>query len=149
MTASTRGQTSETRDDRLESVVPRARVPLRAAMASQASDTLAQHADALIALSIEARVLLFGSYVLKSGRTSPYFFNAGLLYTGEHLYALAQAYASLIASVPAFAQAEVLFGPAYKGISLAALTAAELYRTTGRSIGFAYNRSDAPRASLR
>lgn len=112
-------------------------------MASAASqtDALAQHASALIALSIEAKVLLFGSYVLKSGRTSPYFFNAGLLYTGEHLYALAQAYAALIASEPSFAQAEVLFGPAYKGISLAALTAAELYRTTGKSIGFAYNRS--------
>ncbi|EIW72137.1 hypothetical protein TREMEDRAFT_25160 [Tremella mesenterica DSM 1558] len=92
--------------------------------------------------AIDNGVLLFGQFTLKSGRISPYFFNAGRLYTSSLLAATAEAYATLLTSsrIPEF---DILFGPAYKGISLAAITAVELYRSHGRNVGFAYNRKEA------
>ena len=95
----------------------------------------------LIATCLSSRVLLFGSFKLKSGRQSPYFFNAGLLYSGSQLLALAQAFANLI--IRSNLDFDVIFGPAYKGISLAAITAVELTRLGySKDIGFAYNRKE-------
>jgi len=93
-------------------------------------------------------VLKFGEFVLKSGRTSPYFFNAGLFASGEALFKLAKCYASAIkASNKLFKNGEacfeVIFGPAYKGISLGAVTAAALYNDFGVDVGFAYDRKEA------
>ncbi|KAF9048513.1 phosphoribosyltransferase-like protein [Panaeolus papilionaceus] len=95
------------------------------------------------AMSVDA--LKFGSFTLKSGRQSPYFFNAGLLCTGAILSSLATAYAATISnalksgSLPEF---DVLFGPAYKGIPFASTTALVLYTQHQLSIGFAYDRKE-------
>ena len=94
----------------------------------------------LIQTCLSSNVLLFGSFTLKSGRTSPYFFNAGLLYSGSQLATLATCFAQAI--IDSGLEFDVLFGPAYKGIALAAITAAELYRLSGRSVDFAYNRKE-------
>ncbi|WWD19841.1 orotate phosphoribosyltransferase [Kwoniella shandongensis] len=96
---------------------------------------------AFIESAIENGVLCFGQYTLKSGRISPYFFNAGLLYTGSLLSATANAYAKILRTsrIPEF---DVLFGPAYKGISLAAITAVKLYEAEGKEVGYAYNRKE-------
>ncbi|TFK49327.1 orotate phosphoribosyltransferase [Heliocybe sulcata] len=98
----------------------------------------------LIKQSMSVGALKFGSFTLKSGRTSPYFFNAGLLSTGPLLYTLASAYASTISKslsspLPKF---DVLFGPAYKGISLAACTALILHKEHSLDVGFAYDRKE-------
>ncbi|KAI0316076.1 uridine 5'-monophosphate synthase/orotate phosphoribosyltransferase [Amylostereum chailletii] len=99
------------------------------------------------AMSIDA--LKFGSFTLKSGRQSPYFFNAGLLSTGPLLTSLCTAYASTIASalsptstspLPAF---DILFGPAYKGIPLAACTSLLLHTQHNLPVGLAYDRKEA------
>lgn len=93
-----------------------------------------------IAFCIEQGVLKFGRFVTKSGRTTPYFFNAGLFNTGEALDRLGQFYAkAILASEVNF---DMLFGPAYKGIVLAASTAVALARA-GRSVPFAFNRKEA------
>ncbi|KAE8541671.1 orotate phosphoribosyltransferase [Cryptococcus gattii VGV] len=96
---------------------------------------------AFIEAAIEHGVLLFGNFNLKSGRQSPYFFNAGLLYSSSLLSTTAQAYAKILSSsrIPDF---DVLFGPAYKGISLAAVSAVSLYQQTGKDIGYCYNRKE-------
>lgn len=91
-------------------------------------------------VALEAKALCFGHYTLKSGRISPYFFNAGKLSSGKHLDLLAECYAKTI-----YAQKlsfDVLFGPAYKGIPLGALVAAKLYHLYGIEVGFAYNRKE-------
>lgn len=95
---------------------------------------------AFIDTAIDAKALCFGEFELKSGRISPYFFNAGLLYQGKALATVARSYAATIAnSGLAF---DVIFGPAYKGIALAALTAAALYEFHGINVPFAYNRKE-------
>ena len=80
-------------------------------------------------------------------RISPYFFNAGLLYTGSLLDATANAYAKILTSsrIPEF---DVLFGPAYKGISLAAITAVALHRDYGKESKYSYNRKEAKDVGL-
>jgi len=85
-------------------------------------------------------VLKFGRFVMKSGRVSPYFFNAGLFNTGAALERLAQFYAKAI--LASGTQFDMLFGPAYKGIVLAASTAMALARE-GRDVPFAFNRKEA------
>ncbi len=86
-------------------------------------------------------VLKFGEFTLKSGRISPYFFNAGAFATGAALAALGRCYANRIADAGlAF---DVLLGPAYKGIPLAAATAIALADHHGRDVPFAYNRKEA------
>merc|ERR1719262_1005655 len=86
-------------------------------------------------------VLRFGEFQLKSGRKSPYFFNAGLFHTGEALSRLGDFYADAIQeSGVAF---DGLFGPAYKGIPLASAIAISLYTKYGRSVPYAYNRKEA------
>ncbi|HLQ01169.1 MAG TPA: orotate phosphoribosyltransferase, partial [Burkholderiales bacterium] len=93
-----------------------------------------------IAFCIEQGVLGFGRFVTKSGRTTPYFFNAGLFNTGAALERLAQFYAkAILASGVGF---DMLFGPAYKGIVLAAGAAMALARE-GRDVPFAFNRKEA------
>ena len=93
-----------------------------------------------IAFCIEQGVLKFGRFVTKSGRDSPYFFNAGLFNTGASLDRLAQFYArAILASGVAF---DMLFGPAYKGIALAVAVAIALARE-GRDRPFAFNRKEA------
>mmetsp|Transcript_21140 Transcript_21140/g.29610 ORF Transcript_21140/g.29610 Transcript_21140/m.29610 type:complete len:551 (+) Transcript_21140:85-1737(+) len=117
--------------------------------ASQDDDkTIATYQKSFIEFSLEQGVLKFGSFLLKSGRTSPYFFNAGLFASGGALYKLGKAYAaSIMASSElnkngkvAF---DVLFGPAYKGISLGAVVCAALYSDFNVDVGFAYNRKEA------
>ena len=93
-----------------------------------------------ISLCVEQNVLKFGQFVTKSGRTTPYFFNAGLFNTGATLERLAQFYAkAILASGVEF---DMLFGPAYKGIVLAAGAAIALARE-GRNVPFAFNRKEA------
>ena len=93
-----------------------------------------------IALSCDKGILRFGEFVTKAGRLSPYFFNAGLFNDGEKLGRLGEFYARrLLESGLAF---DMLFGPAYKGITLASAVAVELARL-GRNVPFAYNRKEA------
>ena len=92
-----------------------------------------------VAFCVEQSVLKFGRYVTKSGRITPYFFNAGLFNTGATLERLAQFYAkTILASGVEF---DMLFGPAYKGIVLAAGAAMALARE-GRNVPFAFNRKE-------
>jgi orotate phosphoribosyltransferase len=101
--------------------------------------TLAYQTD-FIDLCVRQGVLRFGSFTLKSGRESPYFFNAGLFNTGAAIGALGRAYAAaLTASNLKF---DMLFGPAYKGIPLVTITAAAL-ADAGRNVPFAFNRKEA------
>jgi orotate phosphoribosyltransferase len=93
-----------------------------------------------IAFCLSQGVLKFGSFVTKSGRSTPYFFNAGLFNSGASLDRLAQFYAQAI--LASGVQFDMLFGPAYKGIVLAASVAVALARA-GRDVGFAYNRKEA------
>jgi len=97
------------------------------------------HRRDFIAFAIECGVLRFGSFVTKSGRSSPYFFDAGLFNTGARLGRIAEFYAAAIrASGVVF---DMVFGPAYKGIALAAATAVALARA-GRDVPYAYNRKE-------
>lgn len=101
------------------------------------TDPLAQE---FVRFAVEAGVLRFGEFKTKAGRLSPYFFNAGLFDDGAKLGRLASFYARrLLASGLQF---DMLFGPAYKGITLAAAVAIELARL-GRNVPFAYNRKEA------
>lgn len=108
---------------------------------------------ALLALSFSSPqpILRFGSFELKSGRTSPYFFNFGLFNTGPLLLSLAAAFADqILAEFPHLGEEDspdrarepqVLFGPAYKGIPLVAAVATELARR-GHPVGYSYNRKE-------
>jgi orotate phosphoribosyltransferase len=97
-------------------------------------------AQAFVAFAVEAGVLRFGEFKTKAGRLSPYFFNAGLFDDGAKLGRLAGFYAQrLLASGLEF---DMIFGPAYKGITLAAAVAMELAQR-GRNVPFAYNRKEA------
>src|SRR5216683_5996325 len=102
--------------------------------------TLAYQTD-FIDLCVQLGVLRFGSFTLKSGRESPYFFNAGLFNTGAAISAVGRAYAAAVAASPL--KFDMLFGPAYKGIPLVTITAAALSETQNRSVGFAFNRKEA------
>lgn len=86
-------------------------------------------------------VLKFGEFTLKSGRLSPYFFNAGLFNTGVSLSRLGKYYAQAI--VDSGVEFDVLFGPAYKGIPLAAATAVALADQHGRDVPYCFNRKEA------
>ena len=96
--------------------------------------------EQFIEFSVNAGVLRFGEFTTKAGRLSPYFFNAGLFNDGERLGKLASFYAqTLLDSGVGF---DMLFGPAYKGITLASATAVAL-AAKGRNVPFAYNRKEA------
>ncbi|MGG2399514.1 orotate phosphoribosyltransferase [Pseudomonas sp. SH1-B] len=94
-----------------------------------------------IRFAIERGVLRFGQFTLKSGRTSPYFFNAGLFDSGLALAQLGRFYAAAI--VDSGIDFDVLFGPAYKGIPLAATTAVALAEHHGRDLPWCFNRKEA------
>lgn len=90
---------------------------------------------------LEREALLFGDFVLKSGRKSPYFFNLGAIADGTGHDVVGKAYANEVAGLPV--QPDVLFGPAYKGIPIAVATAVALARDHGVDIGAAFNRKEA------
>ena len=94
-----------------------------------------------IEFAIDEGVLKFGEFTLKSGRISPYFFNAGLFKSGRALARLGRFYAQAIAH--SGLEADVLFGPAYKGIPLATTTAVALADHHDRDLPFAFNRKEA------
>jgi len=91
--------------------------------------------------AIQAGVLRFGEFTLKSGRTSPYFFNAGLFNTGQHLARLGRFYAQAI--IDSGTRFDVLFGPAYKGIPLAAATGIALADHHNLNVPYCFNRKEA------
>ncbi len=94
-----------------------------------------------IQLALKHQALCFGEFVLKSGRTSPYFFNAGRFQTGSALAQLGRHYAAAVTA--AGLEFDVVFGPAYKGIPLAATTAVALADHHGRDLPYCYNRKEA------
>jgi orotate phosphoribosyltransferase len=93
-----------------------------------------------IAFSVSAGVLRFGEFTTKAGRQSPYFFNAGLFHDGATLGQVAQFYAQTL--LDSGVEFDMLFGPAYKGITLASSTAVAL-AAKGRNTSYAYNRKEA------
>ncbi|ACB36301.1 orotate phosphoribosyltransferase [Leptothrix cholodnii SP-6] len=106
-------------------------------LAQSTTDNLAQD---FVSFAVDAGVLRFGEFKTKAGRLSPYFFNAGLFDDGAKLGRLAQFYARRL--VASGLQFDMLFGPAYKGITLAAAVAIELARL-GHNVPYAYNRKEA------
>jgi len=94
-----------------------------------------------IELARKCEVLKFGEFTLKSGRVSPYFFNAGAFSSGGALAVLGRCYAQCI--VDSGVQFDVLLGPAYKGIPLVAATAVALAEQHGLDVPFTYNRKEA------
>jgi len=99
-----------------------------------------EYQKAFIEFAIEQGVLKFGEFELKSGRISPYFFNAGLFNSGKAMATLAKSYAAAI--VNSGVEMDVLFGPAYKGIPLAATTAMALSQDYDRETPYAFNRKE-------
>ena len=100
-----------------------------------------QYQNDFVDFMLEIGALKFGEFTLKSGRVSPYFFNAGQFNQGNHLSQLGQFYAKAIeASGIKF---DVLFGPAYKGIPLVAATAIALNDSFNRSVPYSFNRKEA------
>jgi orotate phosphoribosyltransferase len=102
-------------------------------------DELAQQ---FVAFAVQSGVLRFGEFKTKAGRLSPYFFNAGLFDDGAKLGRLGQFYARRLLASGAAPACDLLFGPAYKGITLAAAIAIELARL-GHNLPYAYNRKEA------
>ncbi|KAF2432461.1 orotate phosphoribosyltransferase [Tothia fuscella] len=119
--------------------------------------TLPTCKDVFLQSCLSANVLTFGAYTLKSGRhanmrgpvQSPYFFNAGYFHTASLLAAISTAYAhtiiSFLSSHPSVPKPDILFGPAYKGISLACSTLLELYRLDSQTwspVSYSFNRKE-------
>jgi orotate phosphoribosyltransferase len=94
-----------------------------------------------IEFALARQVLKFGSFTLKSGRNSPYFFNAGLFNTGSDLARLGRFYAAALQD--AAIEFDVLFGPAYKGIPIATTTAVALADHYNRDVPYCFNRKEA------
>ncbi|WP_420804929.1 orotate phosphoribosyltransferase [Simiduia agarivorans] len=105
------------------------------------SDALQPYQREFIELAIEHKALCFGEFTLKSGRKSPYFFNAGKFQTGAALAALGRFYAQAIEN--ARVDYDLVFGPAYKGIPLATTTAVALADHHGRDLPYCFNRKEA------
>ena len=94
-----------------------------------------------VAFAIKRKVLRFGQFTLKSGRVSPYFFNAGLFNTGKDLAKLGRFYAAALNAEGV--EFDVLFGPAYKGIPVATATAIAMANDYGEDIPYCFNRKEA------
>lgn len=109
--------------------------------ADNAVSELQPYQTAFLEFVITHQILRFGEFTLKSGRVSPYFFNAGLFNTGEKIAFLARCYAQAIAG--SGLDFDVLFGPAYKGIPLAATTAMALASEHGIDKPYCFNRKEA------
>lgn len=105
------------------------------------STGLSPHQRDFIALALARNALKFGQFKLKSGRISPYFFNAGEFHTGAALAALGRCYAATIAA--SGIACDLLFGPAYKGIPLVAATAVALSEHQQRDLPYCFNRKEA------
>ena len=101
---------------------------------------MTDHRSRFLTLALQADALRFGEFTLKSGRTSPYFFNAGRFDSGAALATLAGCYADAVDA--AGVGFDLLFGPAYKGIPLATAVACE-YAHRGRDLPLAFNRKEA------
>ncbi|WGV13355.1 orotate phosphoribosyltransferase [Psychrobacter maritimus] len=120
---------------------------------NQAANNVSFSSHQFIQLALDNQVLKFGEFVLKSGRISPYFFNAGLLASGEMLSLLARGYADALAEKVAEQMAAsdngtdeqelVIFGAAYKGIPFVAATAQALWLHHGINAKWGYNRKEA------
>jgi len=102
---------------------------------------MSYNATAFVDFCLQLGVLRFGSFKLKSGRQSPYFFNAGLFNTGKTIGELGRFYAQAI--MASGIEFDMLFGPAYKGIPLVTATAAALADRHGRDVPWAFNRKEA------
>ncbi|KAF3171737.1 orotate phosphoribosyltransferase [Orbilia oligospora] len=109
-----------------------------------ASNELPRHKAELIDLCIRNQILKFGSFTLKSGRVSPYFFNAGLFNTARTLSCLADAFAQTLLQDKNLPEFDVIFGPAYKGIPLATLVCARLGALDEKflDVGYSFNRKE-------
>lgn len=108
---------------------------------ASSNQALLPYQEEFFSLAIEAGVLKFGSFTLKSGRVSPYFFNAGLFNTGKALSTLAACYCETILSSKV--EYDILFGPAYKGIPLVSTIASEFYvKHGGLDKPICYNRKE-------
>lgn len=97
--------------------------------------------NSFIEFALSRDVLKFGEFTLKSGRKSPYFFNAGLFNRGGDLARLGQFYATAL--IEHHADFDVLFGPAYKGIPIVTATAIALFEQHGKDIPYCFNRKQA------
>ncbi|MEO1939202.1 orotate phosphoribosyltransferase [Candidatus Thioglobus sp.] len=100
-----------------------------------------QYQKDFVDFMLEIGALKFGEFTLKSGRVSPYFFNAGSFNTGEHLSKLGKFYAQAITE--SGLEFDVLFGPAYKGIPLATACAMALNDSFGMNVPYSFNRKEA------
>jgi len=104
------------------------------------SDKIMSGKKEFIDFMANAGVLTFGDFTAKSGRKTPYFVNTGNYKTGRHISTLGDYYASLVAS--SGEKFDALYGPAYKGITLAAATASSLYRNYGVDVPYFFNRKE-------
>ena len=100
-----------------------------------------QYKKDFIELLVKAHALKFGEFTLKSGRIAPYFLNIGSFYMGELITKLGRAYAQ--AFLDSEVKADVIFGPAYKGIPLSVVTTSVLHSDFGKEISFCFNRKEA------
>ena len=94
-----------------------------------------------VELLVKAGALKFGQFTLKSGRVAPYFLNVGNFYTGDLVSSLGKFYAE--AFISSGVEADVIFGPAYKGIPLSVVTVSKLYSDFKKNLAFCFNRKEA------
>lgn len=109
-------------------------------MSNTVQNSTEKYTEDFIKFAIDKNVLRFGEFTTKAGRLSPYFFNAGLFNDGVSLMKLGEFYAAAI--IKSGIEFDMLFGPAYKGITLAA-SIAIAFAAQGRNITYAYNRKEA------
>ncbi|KAG9235799.1 phosphoribosyltransferase-like protein [Amylocarpus encephaloides] len=115
-------------------------------MSTSTPTSLAPYKQSFLTTSLDAGILKFGTFTLKSLRQSPYFFNAGSFYTATLLRSLTTAYAQCLISSPETPRFDILFGPAYKGIPLACCTVdklAQLDETQYGDICYSFDRKEA------